>query len=97
MCLCVAAYTYHEEALLLKSSAPLCCFTFLLITLWVRISGWQRKCCSCCAWIPIVPWPVWPLVWQCGWGQHTVVGSMTFLLAMHGNIATSSMSGPPFA
>src|SRR5215471_14978407 len=38
MCLCVAAYTYHEETLLLKSSAPLCCFTFLLITLWVRIS-----------------------------------------------------------
>src|SRR5215467_4769001 len=37
MCLCVAAYTYHEETLLLKSSAPLCCFTFLLITLWVRI------------------------------------------------------------
>src|SRR5262245_35058377 len=25
MCLCIAAYTYHEETLLLQSSAPLCC------------------------------------------------------------------------
>src|SRR5919197_6112571 len=30
-------------------------------------------------------------------GQNTVVGSMTILLAVRGNIATRSMSGPPFA
>src|SRR5215510_5421629 len=57
----------------------------------------EPKRCSFCAWIPILPWPVWPLAWQCGLGQNTVVGSMTFLLAMRGNIATRSMSGPPFA
>src|SRR5438132_1828530 len=53
--------------------------------------------CSFCAWIPILPWPVWPLAGQCVLGQNTVVGSMTILLAMRGNIATRSMSGPLFA
>src|SRR5215510_6980200 len=55
------------------------------------------KRCSLCEWIPILPWPVWPLAWQCSLGQNTVVGSMTILLAVRGNIATRSMSGPPFA
>src|SRR5215510_3718202 len=55
------------------------------------------KRCSLCEWIPILPWPVWPLAWQCSLGQNTVVGSMTLLLAVRGNIATRSMSGPPFA
>src|SRR5262245_25414301 len=55
------------------------------------------KRCSFREWIPILPWPVWPLAWQCALGQNTVVGSMTILLAMRGNIATRSMSGPPFA
>src|SRR4051794_13614916 len=55
------------------------------------------KRCSFCEWIPILPWPVWPLAWQCVLGQNTVVGSMMILLAMRGNIATRSMSGPPFA
>src|SRR4029450_7087330 len=55
------------------------------------------KRCSFCEWIPILPWPVWPLAWQRGLGQNTVVGSMTLLLAIRGNIATRSMSGPPFA
>src|SRR5437667_6921073 len=55
------------------------------------------KRCSFCEWIPILPMPVWPLAWQCPLGQNTVVGSMTLLLAVRGNIATRSMSGPPFA
>src|SRR5215467_9462067 len=55
------------------------------------------KRCSFCEWIPIWPWPVRPLAGQCSLGQNTVVGSMTLLLAMRGNIATRSMSGPPFA
>src|SRR2546422_2864911 len=55
------------------------------------------KRCSFCEWIPILPWPVWPLARQCPLGQNTVVGSMTLLLAVRGNIATRSMSGPPFA
>src|ERR671923_916366 len=55
------------------------------------------KRCSFCEWIPILPWPVWPLAWQCSLGQNAVVGSMTLLLALRGNIATRSMSGPPFA
>src|SRR5207245_10391587 len=55
------------------------------------------KRCSFCEWIPILPWPVCPLAGQCVLGQNTVVGSMTILLAMRGNIATRSMSGPLFA
>src|SRR5262249_40254074 len=55
------------------------------------------KRCSFWEWIPILPWSVWPLAWQCSLGQNAVVGSMTLLLAMRGNIATRSMSGPPFA
>src|SRR5437016_1299595 len=55
------------------------------------------KRCSFCEWIPILPMPVWPLAGQCPLGQNMVVGSMTLLLAVRGNIATRSMSGPPFA
>src|SRR5215813_8071083 len=53
--------------------------------------------CAFCEWIPILPWPVWPLAGQFRLGQNVVVGSMTLLLAVRGNIATRSMSGPPFA
>src|SRR5438128_12316463 len=53
--------------------------------------------CSFCEWIPILPLPVWPLAGQFLLGQNVVVGSMTLLLAVRGNIATRSMSGPPFA
>src|SRR5919199_3680207 len=52
------------------------------------------KRCSFCEWTPILPIPVWPLAWQCSLGQNTVVGSMTLLLAMRGNMTTRSMSGP---
>src|SRR3982751_3623107 len=55
------------------------------------------KRCSFRGWTPILPWPIWPLAGQCSWGQNAVVGSMTLLLAVRGNIATRSMSGPPFA
>ena len=34
---------------------------------------------------------------MCQLGQNAVVGSMTLLLAVRGNIATRSMSGPPFS
>src|SRR5438270_8708246 len=53
--------------------------------------------CSFCEWTPILPLPVWPLAGQFLLGQKVVVGSMTLLLAVRGNIATRSMSGPPFA
>src|SRR5947209_14391402 len=52
---------------------------------------------SFCEWTPILPLPVWPLAGQFLLGQKVVVGSMTLLLAVRGNIATRSMSGPPFA
>src|SRR5215813_3088317 len=55
------------------------------------------KRCSFCEWIPILPMPVWPLAGQCALGQNVVVGSMALLLAVRGNIATRSMSGPPCA
>src|SRR4029453_17365643 len=45
---------------------------------------------------PLLPRRVWPLAWQDTLGQNKVVGSMTLFPAMRGNIATSSMSGPPF-
>jgi len=45
---------------------------------------------------PLLPRLVWPLAWQGPLGQNAVVGSMTLLPAMRGNIATSSMSSPPF-
>src|SRR5215468_809823 len=53
--------------------------------------------CSFCEWIPILPLPVWPLAGQFLLGQNVVVGSMPLLLAVRGNIATRSMSGPPCA
>src|SRR4029450_1007808 len=37
--------------------------------------------CSLCAWIPILPWPVWPLAGHARLGQNTVVGSMTIRLS----------------
>src|SRR2546423_15236008 len=37
--------------------------------------------CSFCEWIPILPWPVWPLAGHARLGQNTVVGSMTVLLS----------------
>src|SRR5215470_2086865 len=55
------------------------------------------KRCSFSEWIPILPLPIWPLAGQCSLGQNVVVGSMTLLLAVRGNIATRSMSGPSFA
>src|SRR5215831_2248775 len=55
------------------------------------------KRCSLREWIPILPIPTWPLAGQCRLGQNVVVGSMTLLLAVRGNIATRSMSGPPVA
>src|SRR5262245_4411590 len=40
--------------------------------------------CSFCEWIPILPWPIWPLAGQCPLGQNVVVGSMMLLLAVRG-------------
>src|SRR5438128_9047176 len=37
--------------------------------------------CSFCEWIPILPWPMWPLAEHARLGQNTVVGSMTILLS----------------
>src|SRR5437764_13751973 len=37
--------------------------------------------CYFCEWIPILPWPVWPLAGHARLGQNTVVGSMTILLS----------------
>src|SRR5262252_2969780 len=41
--------------------------------------------CSFREWLPILPWPVWPLAGQCLLGQNVVVGSMIVLLAVCGN------------
>src|SRR5215831_3855263 len=42
--------------------------------------------CSFCEWIPILPWPIWPLAGQCLLGQNVVVGSMMVLLAWCGSM-----------
>src|SRR5262245_429768 len=47
-------------------------------------------------WIRILPWPLWPLAGHARLGQNTVVGFMTILLALSGNMPKRSMSGPPF-
>src|SRR5438046_9503644 len=44
------------------------------------------KRCSFCEWIPILPWPVWPLTEQCSLGQNVVVGSMLVLQVALGNV-----------
>src|SRR2546429_593866 len=44
------------------------------------------KRCSFCEWIPILPWPVWPLAEQCSLGQNVVVGSMLVLQVALGNV-----------
>src|SRR2546428_11442634 len=36
---------------------------------------------SFCEWMPMWPCPMWPLAEHARLGQHTVVGSMTILLA----------------
>src|SRR5438309_7209186 len=41
--------------------------------------------CSFREWIPILPWPVWPLAGQCLLGQNVVAGSMIVLLAVCGS------------
>src|SRR5215831_18729155 len=41
--------------------------------------------CAFCEWMPILPWPVWPLAGQCLFGQNVVVGSMIVLLALCGS------------
>src|SRR5205085_2979002 len=71
--------------------------TVPVVALNVLWHSWQMNRCSFCEWTPILPLPVWPLAGQCRLGQNVVVGSMTLLLAVRGNIATRSMSGPPFA
>src|SRR5439155_14705095 len=44
------------------------------------------KRCSFCEWIPILPWPVWPLAEQCSLEQNVVVGSMLVLQVALGNV-----------
>src|SRR4030095_14467177 len=53
--------------------------------------------CAFCEWIPILPWPVWPLAGQCLLGQNVVVGSMMVLLALCGSMPRGSIFGPPFS
>src|SRR2546426_5018449 len=36
---------------------------------------------SRCAWMPMLPWPIWPLAGHARLGQNVVVGSMTILLS----------------
>src|SRR5437764_2143887 len=71
--------------------------TVPVVALHVLWHAWQMNRCSFCEWRPILPLPVWPLAGQVLLGQNVVVGSMTLLLAVRGNIATRSMSRPPFA
>src|SRR2546430_17350425 len=51
--------------------------------------------CSFCEWIPILPWPIWPLAGQLLLGQHVVVGSMTLLLAVRGKHCHEKYVGTP--
>src|SRR5215471_19194818 len=44
------------------------------------------KRCSFREWIPILPWPVWPLAGQFPLGQNVVVGSMLVLRVSLGNV-----------
>src|SRR2546425_195553 len=53
------------------------------------------KRCSFCEWIPILPWPVWPLAGQLLLGQNVVVGSMTLLLAVRGKHCHEKYVGTP--
>src|SRR6266571_3921482 len=52
--------------------------------------------CSFCEWIPILPWPVWPLAGQSLLGQNVVVGSMMVLLALCGSMPRGVYLGPHF-
>src|SRR2546428_3304334 len=36
---------------------------------------------SRCAWMPMLPWPIWPLAGHARLGQNVVVGAMTILLS----------------
>src|SRR5438445_7298471 len=51
--------------------------------------------CSFCEWIPILPWPIWPLAGQLLLGQNVVVGSMTLLLAVRGKHCHEKYVGTP--
>src|SRR6516225_9613465 len=51
------------------------------------------KRCSFCEWIPMLPWPVWPLAGQCGLGQNVVVGSMLVLQVTLGNVPLRTLPG----
>src|SRR5499427_10633487 len=55
-----------------------------VVALKVFRHSWQMNRCSFCEWIPILPWPLWPLAGQFSLGQNVVVGSMTLLLAVRG-------------
>src|SRR5215475_11445769 len=52
--------------------------------------------CSFCEWIPILPWPVWPLAGQCLLGQNVIVGSMIVLLALCGSMPRGVCLDPHF-
>src|SRR6266699_1560487 len=52
--------------------------------------------CSFREWIPILPWPVWPLAGQFLLGQNVVVGSMMVLLALCGSMPRGVYLGPHF-
>src|SRR5438105_6948404 len=51
--------------------------------------------CSFCEWIPILPWPIWPLAGQLLLGRNVVVGSMTLLLAVRGKHCHEKYVGTP--
>src|SRR4029450_13452895 len=52
--------------------------------------------CSLREWIPILPWPVWPLAEQFQLGQNVVVGSMIVLLAGCGSLPRGVCWTPSF-